>query len=201
MVLSASPLASSAPWRPWWTSPRAPLLPTRQRVGGVQSQASPTLQAATSATKLLPPPPPLPLRCRAAVTAADVALPMQLRSLPPLPPPLPHAAKLPHPSCPRHRRRADAPPPSPPPSHCRCSQAAADSATTAPSWHCSPSAATAASAKLPPLPPRCHHTAKQLLPPPPSCRHCHRCLRHCRTLPQPTTAPTAATLLPPYCRC
>jgi hypothetical protein len=200
----------SALWRPWWTSPRAPLLPTmtqsappslrpRPRFEGAYVGVLVAFEGTCVGGKLSPPPCHCHLHHR--------------RTLLPLPPPPPccrrhtatAAAKLPHSSCrrhhcPHHRVAAVAPPLSPPLSPCRCSQAVAAPATTAPSWHRSASAAAAA-AKLPSVPPRCHLAAKQLLPPAPSCRHCQCGIRHCHKLPPPAPAASAAGLPPPYCRC
>ena len=49
MVLSASPSASSVPRRPWWTSPRAPLLPTMTQSAPSSLRPRPRTKARTSA--------------------------------------------------------------------------------------------------------------------------------------------------------
>ena len=133
MVSSALPLALSAPRRPRWTSPRAPLLPTMTQSAPSSLHPQPRTKVRTSAcpwhlkARALEEPPPLPSyrQChhaaatppssychhrQAAVTAtAASAIATRCRH-PPLPPPPPRccrhtvaAAVLPTP--PRCRRQ------------------------------------------------------------------------------------------------
>ncbi len=181
MISSAQPLALSAPRRPRWTSPRAPLSPSTMPLALSSLRPRPRAKAALLQRQschlraacakhprrralALPSPPQMPRSgCRPAA-AVKLLLP-----LPPpwrfrchhkavsakLPPP-PRCRQAPTTKCHHHRRHAVAPLPLPPLLHCRCRQAAAAAAITTPSWHRSASAAAAA-AKLPLLQPRCRH--------------------------------------------